>query len=231
MKTRSRIRQLELPLCRWGGKRKGAGRKPKGERAGVSHRARPPLAARYPVHVTLRLRDGAPNLREGRAYARIRDCLARANDAAEGTGRARVVHYSVLRNHIHLLVEAPSRGGLSRGIQGLATRLARGLNAMAKRSGRLFADRYHAHILKTPREVRRALAYVLNNARHHGLVRGRVRDGWADPYSSAGVFDGWRTRVTRPAFEIPVSLGRTWLLTKGWRRHGLIEVTERPAPG
>ena len=69
MKTRGK--QLDLPLRRWGGKRRGAGRKPKGTRAGVSHRPRPALASRYPVHVTLRLHDEAPNLREGRVYELI----------------------------------------------------------------------------------------------------------------------------------------------------------------
>lgn len=218
--------QLELPLRRWGGKRSGAGRKPKGARAGVSHRTRPALASRYPVHVTLRLHDDAPNLREGRIYAGIRACVAGANEAAERSGRARVVHYAVMRNHIHLVVEAPGRDALSRGIQGLATRLARRLNALAQRSGRLFSDRYHAHILKTPREVRSTLAYVLNNARHHGLLRGR--DGRIDPYSSAGTFDGWRIRVAAPSFKIPVSRARTWLLAQGWRRHGLLDPSMTP---
>lgn len=154
---------------------------------------------------------------------------ALANEAAEHAGRARVVHYSVLRNHIHLLVEAVDREALSRGIQGLATRLARALNRLTERSGPAFADRYHARILKTPREVRLALAYVLNNARRHGLVRGRTRRDWVDPYSSGGAFDGWRDKVLAPPFAIPVSRARTWLLARGWRRYGLLD--PRAVPG
>ena len=37
-----------------------------------------------------------------------------------------------------------------------------------KQSDRVFADRYHARVLKTPRQVRNTIAYVLNNWRHHG---------------------------------------------------------------
>jgi REP element-mobilizing transposase RayT len=169
-----------------------------------------------------------PTLREGRAYAAIRRVFAAANESAERCGRARVVHYSVMSNHLHLLVESPSRDGLSRGVQGLATRLARAVNGLAGCSGKVFADRYHARILKTPREVRHALVYVLNNARRHGLVRGRTRETWIDPYSSGGAFDGWRSGSIGARFTIPVSRARTWLLTHGWRRHGLVDPSEVP---
>ena len=120
---------------------------------------------------------------------------------------------------------------LSRGVQGLATRMARAVNRVADRSGKVFGDRYHARILKTPREVRLALAYVLRNARRHGLVRGRTSATWVDPYSSAAVFDGWRTKVTGPAFDLPVSKARTWLLAVGWRRSGLLDPAIAPARG
>lgn len=220
--------QLDLPLRRWGGRRPGAGRKPKGDRPGVSHRARPVLAARFPVHVTLRLREGIPSLREGRRYAEIRRVFAAARDRSDEAGYGRVVHYAVLSNHLHLIIEASDRQALSRGIQGLATRIARAMNRLASRSGRLFADRYHARILKTPREVRHALAYVLGNARRHGVARARTRATWLDPYSSAALFDGWRSTVSSPSFAIPVSAARTWLLTKGWRRHGLLDPCAAP---
>lgn len=157
--------------------------------------------------------------------------MLRQRQRRRGAQRAgSVVHYDVMRNHVHLVVEAPGREALSRGIQGLATRLARRLNTLAKRSGPLFADRYHAHILRTPREVRHALAYVLNNARHHGLVRGATRPGWTDPFSSGASFDGWRAPVSPPSFPVPASTARTWLLDRGWRRHGLIAPGIVPSP-
>jgi hypothetical protein len=46
----------------WGGKRQGAGRKPKGPKAGGSHNRRPALAARFPVHVTVRMLPHVWNL-------------------------------------------------------------------------------------------------------------------------------------------------------------------------
>ena len=105
------------------------------------------------------------------------------------------------------------------------------MNRVAERTGPVFRDRYHARILKTPREVRHGLAYVLSNARRHGLVRGRTSATWVDPYSSAAVFDGWRTKVTGPAFDLPVSKARTWLLAVGWRRSGLLDPAIAPARG
>jgi hypothetical protein len=75
----------------------------------------------------------------------------------------------VQSNHLHLLVEAESREALSRGVQGLAVRLARAVNRTLVRCGRVFAGRYHRRDLATPREVRHALVYVLVNHRKHGL--------------------------------------------------------------
>lgn len=58
MRQRERARQIEFGFASWGGKRRGAGRKPKGERALVSHAPRAELAERFPVHVTLKLVTG-----------------------------------------------------------------------------------------------------------------------------------------------------------------------------
>jgi len=48
-------------------------------------------------------------------------------------------------------------------------RVAKGLNKLWARRGKVFADHYHDRILRTPREVRNALCYVLHNAKKHGL--------------------------------------------------------------
>jgi hypothetical protein len=84
--------------------------------------------------------------------------------------------------------------------------------------GRVFADRYHAHLLRTPTEARNALLYVINNHRKHacpGSVPG------LDPFSSAARFDGWsRPVVLDPAAAaaVPVVAAQSWLLRTGWRR-------------
>jgi putative transposase len=156
-------RQLEMKLPCWGGRRRGAGRKPNGARAGVSHLARPRLAARFPVHVTLRVRREVWNLRSRRCFAALKAAFA---GGRERFG-FRLNQFSVQGNHLHLIIEARDATALSRGMQGLAIRMARQLNRTMRRKGRVFADRYHSRILRTPTEVKRALRYVLENRAHH----------------------------------------------------------------
>ena len=127
---------------------------------------------------------------------------------------------------MHFVVEAKNRERLSRGMQGLSIRVAKALNRLWERKGKVFADRYHDRILRTPREVRNALRYVLNNARRHGL---KVAPGKADPFTSAKWFDGWKGFDPFPRMgRVPVELARTWLLRVGWRKHGLLPVSEIP---
>ena len=124
-----------------------------------------------------------------------------------------------------MLVEANGPTGFERGVRGLAIRIARLVNRMCGRHSAVWADRYHARLLRTPREVRNALVYVLNNFRKH-LRGARV----LDPYSSARWFDGWRTSATG-AVPSPLARAQTWLARKGWRLRGLIDVEERPRFG
>ena len=217
--------QASLPFAPRGGVRRGAGRK-KSKDSGVSHLERAKLGSSYPVHVTVRLLAGFRSLRQVEEYRVLRGCFEAGREGCVGQeGGFRLVHYSVQGNHLHLLVEAVDRVALSRGMQGLLVRIARGLNRLWKRKGRVFADRYHDHVLKTSREVRNALAYVLNNARHHGL---RLRQ-LMDIFTSAGRFDGWKEKVRIIGKDnIPVTAPRTWLLSKGWRQHRLISVHEIP---
>ena len=196
---------------------------------------RPRLCARHPVHVTMKLRHDLPSLRLRPTHRLVRAALL----AASGGEGFRVVEYSVQTTHLHLLVEADDARRLSRGMNGLAVRLVRGLNRLWKRCGRVFVERYHARALKTPREVRNALVYVLNNARKHGCLWGRR----VDEYSSAGSFEGWREtpETPRSAARGPdrdaesvqpwLVRARTWLLAKGWMKRGRIGVTEAPASG
>lgn len=158
----------------WGGARRGAGRKPNGARAGVPHLTRPTLAARFPVHATLRMSERVWNLRTRRCFG----ALSRAMYAGAARFGFRLVHYAVMGNHVHLIVEAPDRTALARAMKGLGVRIARALNRLMKRSGRVVGDRYHAHILRTPSEVRRARNYLTTNARrHYGTAT-------PDPYAS-----------------------------------------------
>jgi hypothetical protein len=137
----------------------------------------------------------------------------------------RLVHFSVQSNHIHLLVEADDARSLASGIKGFEIRVAHGVNRILRRRGRVFADRYHARPLKTPREMCNALAYVVLNGAHHGHTWG------IDPFSSARCFSIWRweSMVTLlPRHEVSVAWPQTWLLDRGWTRHGLLSIDEVP---
>jgi hypothetical protein len=127
-----------------------------------------------------------------------------------------------------MLVEAKSREGLSRGVQGLSIRLARAINRACRRTGKVWADRYHARALRTPREVRNALVYVLNNWRKHGQGAVAPLIDWC---SSAPWFAGWKDRPSAMlprGVEVPIVAPETWLLRVGWLRHGTLAPDERP---
>jgi putative transposase len=214
--------QLALPCRGRGGFRPGAGR-PRSGRSGVPHRSRPTLASRFPVHVTLRARFGLPSLR----LRESREALLSALRAARDRFGCRIVHFSIQSTHTHLVCEANDQASLSRGLRGLLIRMARQFNRVHARRGAVWADRYHARILRTPREVRTVLVYVLGNWRHHGGERYPL--GCIDPCSSAPWFDGF-AEASVPAsavFPTPVSTAQTWLLSRGYQQHvGKISVDE-----
>ena len=232
MKKKARARQREFAFVTWGGKRPGAGRKPESEKAGVPHAKREKISERFPLHVTLEVVKGLPSLRRKESHQE----LLRAFGAGGERFGFRLLHYSVQTNQVHLIAEAKHERALARGMQGLSIRVARGLNRLWRRSGKVFADRFHVQVLKTPKEVRNALACVLLDANHHGI---RHVDG-PDPCSSGAFFDGWkngeahRARATRSSrtgaaihaeSKAPfLAPARSWLLRVGWRRHGLLSL-------
>ena len=180
------------------------------------------------MHVTVRMRPEIARLRKRDQYKAIRASLRRTAHGEE----FRICQYSVQGNHLHLIVEPSSSDRLTRGMTAFNTSCARRLNRTLGRTGKVFADRYHARVLRTPAEVRRALCYVLNNWRRHDEHKGT---GWyTDPFSSAAFFDGWRNdhRPRPPPWLAdegePVAAPRFWLLTNGWRRHGSIDPREVP---
>jgi REP element-mobilizing transposase RayT len=159
----ARTPQLGFQFRTWGGKRKGAGRPPKGEKAGMPHDTRPVFRSRVPVHVTLRMRRGIWNLRAKRCFVELSKAFW---NGAVRRG-FKLVQYSVQGNHIHLIIEAGDNQALSQGMNALNVRIARALNRVMGRKGSVLKDRYHAHILRTPTEVRRARNYLLTNAQRH----------------------------------------------------------------
>jgi REP element-mobilizing transposase RayT len=217
-----RMQQLELRMPTRGGRRNGAGRKRRRLRPTVAHARRPHFIAGHPVQVTLRMCAGVPSLREPEAWA----VIVRVLRAMRAHAGFRIVHFSVMTNHIHAIVEGDARECFEAGMRALSTRLALRLNRVFGRRGRLIEHRYHARALSTPRAVRSSLQYVLCNLRKHGAQQGqRFERGWIDPRSSGLVFDGWdRGEVRHGCGDYGVSQARTWLLREGWRRWGLLAV-------
>jgi REP element-mobilizing transposase RayT len=175
------------------------------------------MARRFPLHVTASMRRGLPPLRRAQEWKVLRETFR----SLRGREGFRLVHFVVLSDHLHFVVEAEDREVLARSMQSLLIRVAKRLNQLWGRRGRVLADRYHDRVLRTPREVRNVLGYVLKNASKHGAAH----RAHLDTRSSAPWFDGWRERRAgcEPLTpDSPVSAARTWLLSTGWRRHGLI---------
>jgi REP element-mobilizing transposase RayT len=238
MKRRSTQLAMGLrPVPRWGGWRENAGRK-RSPDSGMPHASREGFSSTLPVHVTVRLVPGVLSLRTKRLVRALEQTFTAGCERSS----FRLVHYSLLGNHAHLIVEAHDQLALGRGMMAIGSRLALAVNrVMGRKKGRVVADRYHARVLRTPREVQNALRYVLLNARRHAAVTARkavrAMEVVLDPASSARWFDGWKRRNgSVPSADEsaagrdhpPVARARTWLLTIGWRRHGLLDPADVP---
>jgi REP element-mobilizing transposase RayT len=225
--------QQAFVFRRRGGARARAGRRARPERAGfLPHITRARHEDEQPVHITARAVRSAPNLRSERVFGALRGLFARASEKG-----FRLLHFSVQGNHLHLIVEADDDVALARGVQRLLSRAAMTINALARRSGKLWRDRHHRQPLTCPRQVRHAYVYVLFNLRRHELASGGPCDaaleGW-DPCTSTLWFDGWSPDTPLPeaaragAGPPPVVPPRSWLARTGWRPCGLVRLDEIP---
>jgi REP element-mobilizing transposase RayT len=241
--------QLELAIRepklkrKHGGARPGAGRKRTGRRVGSPHKTRPTLKPRFPVHVTLRVHREVGSLRKRLMYKALREAtiaVAMRELHDRESGAFRIVHVSIQRDHVHLIVEAAHKRALSNGMQRFQISAAKHINAAVsigrarRRRGTVFPDRFHQEIIETPRQARHALSYVLNNWRkHHEDI---TRTWNVDPFSTGIQFPGWKEREDavvwwkiRETYDpLVVYLPKTWLLRVGWMKHGRISWTERP---
>ena len=237
---RERKRHVQRELVWHGGKRKGAGRKPVGPRAGASHKKRPEVKADQALHVVLRVVAAVGGMRRRNIYKAIRA----ASITAARRGWFRIVHISIQQTHVHLLVEAENKLALARGMSGFQISAARNINTVLggergqRRCGRVFVDRYHLVVITSPTQARHALSYVLNNWRKHREDCSPATRGWKlDWFSSAAMFPGWREHhddkalceVHRDYEPLVVVPPGSWLLREGWERAGTISVREVPS--
>jgi len=226
-----------------GGTHKRTGRPKRGTRASERHKVRPHLPPNHPVHVIMRASADLGSLRTHGVFMAIREATLVASKLED---RFHIVHFSIQRSHIHMIVEAKDRLALANGMKVFGISAAKHINATirsadgVRRRGTVFADRYHAVILSSPRQVRNTLSYVLNNWRHHREDKRPLRRPWKiDPYSSALAFDGWKERdEAGTRFRLPIGydgplvwLPKSWLLSVGWRKRGLVSIFEVPSGG
>jgi REP element-mobilizing transposase RayT len=217
---------------RRGGARKGAGRPCTRDRPSERHKKRLAFSPRTPVHVITRIVPRVGNLRRRDLYA----CIRNATITIAKQDSARIVHLSIQRAHLHLIVEATGKTALAKGMQSFLISAAKLINRTIGGRGCVFRDRYHPTMLTTTRQVRACIAYVLNNWRRHGEDLGHA---WKlDPYSSGISFFGWKAlegrlfgyRPPSGYWPLIVWIPRTWLLSKAWRKHGRIGEHEVPQP-
>jgi REP element-mobilizing transposase RayT len=213
--------QLALPLGLTDGNRRSTA-----AHSGKAHRARPRHCHRHPVHITLRRGRCMPSLRSPIVFSALRRAFTVASRRW-----FRVVHFGVQHDHLHMLVEADDNVSLSRGMIGLIVRCARAYNRMLARRGPVWSERFHARALRTPREVRHCLVYVLMNRKKHAPWSAAGAE--LDPCSSARWFTGWKYPPAcgpPPSHDVPAVVpARTWLLCTGWKRHGLVATNESPS--
>lgn len=208
------MKQLEFKKTKgWGGKRRGAGRKNKS--ATVNHMKREKIEQKFPVHITMRVKKGIISLRGPKMNKAFKASLLKAKKK----GLA-VVHYAIESNHVHLFAESESNESLRSGMSSFGSSFGKASRAATGGRGSVFQGRYHLRVLKTPRQTKNALAYVLmNHSKHEGSKP------YPDDRSSARYFSDWKSllggnyRVLK-AEETPefLSAARSWLGREGWRK-------------
>ena len=185
-----------------------------------------------PVHVTARAVRSSPSLRSQSIFGALRAILARSSEKG-----FRLLHFSVQGNHLHFIAEADDGLAFARGVQRLLSRAAMAVNALARRSGKLWGDRHHREPLTTPSQVRNAYVYVLFNHRKHELASPAPSVSifvTADDCSSTSWLEGWSPHAPPPpqafarAGPSIVSPPLTWLARRGWKTRGLLRFDEAP---
>jgi REP element-mobilizing transposase RayT len=219
--------------------RNRAGRKPKGARAGSRHQKRPVVKPQHPLHVVMRVVSAVGNMRRRSLYRAMRD----ATITAALREQIRIVHISIQRTHVHMLVEAENKVALARGMQGFQISAARNINtALAvgsrRRRGSVFADRYHLEVITSPTRAHHAIRYIVNNWRKHKEDRHGLASTWlVDPFSTGILFPDWKEREDKALMwpmrdtydPLIVRRPASWLLREGWKRAGSISVHDVPS--
>ena len=197
--------QLTLLKGTRGGRRPGSGRKRRHSK-GVAHRTREKISHRTPLHINFKFR----------LIIRNKDALKLLKRAIKNARRMglEVIHGSLQSNHIHLIVETPTNQTLTKGMRSLTITFAKGIN-----KGRIQLERYHLHVLRSPRETKNVTTYVLFNKQKHEKGTCSTIDGYSSVYGNKDLIKAF-ARETKtllkvlPADPWNTPKPKTWLLTQ-----------------
>jgi REP element-mobilizing transposase RayT len=205
--------QLEFGTVNgWGGKRRGA------------------VCAKWPLHITQGVSQGVLNLRR----RSVLEAFARAAQKAAFRG-LKFNQFVILKNHLHMIAECSDNLALANGMQAFGISFTKAVKRISRQEGKgeiqgkVFAGRYHMHVLKTPSEVRKALKYVLFNETKHDRRRTTLSIFSSSfAFSEVDALDLTFTRRERDKIErywrgvAPigniVSPAESWLGRTGWKR-------------
>ena len=229
----------------WGGRRAGAGRKPKANPGYVRHHRRAKHAKSRPVHITMRARRGLPSFRAQRILQMMTKILRNQTELGKVkrkyTDVFRVLHFSIQDNHVHVMVEADDARALRSGVSGLVIAFARQLAKLfGRKKLKVWAERFHSREVGSPQDVVNTLNYIFQNYKKHGAVT--YGHGIVDRFSSAKQFDGWEQKTLYPTLLDETSFYMqgpepwapaqpdTWLVSTGWKQyHPPLDTRAKPA--
>ena len=193
-----RKKQTEMNLHKgtWGGRRPGSGRKQIHSK-GVAHRIREEVTRKTPMHINFRFNTSVRNKEKLRHLKR-----AIMNARSHGL---RIIHFSLQSNHVHFIIEATSNEILTRGMRSLTITFAKAL-----KKGKVQVERYHLHVLRTLRETRNAVLYVLFNQQKHEKGTYSVITEYSSILSLENALNLIANFATKNAFTLKVERCEEW---------------------
>lgn len=189
-----------------GGRRQNSGRK-RIHSKGVSHRTRELVTPKTPLHINFKYK----------AYMRNKYCLKLLKRAILNARKLglRVNHFSLQYDHVHLIVEADSNAILESGMRSITVTIAKGM-----KMGKVQLERYHLHVLRTLRETRNAVLYVLFNRQKHEKGNSKI-DGYTSLIYLENLGELVRDfvkkkkitlKIERAEYEFVLDPGKSWFL-------------------
>jgi hypothetical protein len=151
---------------------KNAGRKAIHER-GIRHIKREEITRNMPLHLTVKLNQA--HIQNKIILKGLRHAIMRAR--LQGL---RIIHYSLEHNHLHLYAECSDNIILGKAMKALGVSFVKKINSYFSRKGSCYKTRYHLRILRSAREVKNVLNYILKNGIKHKRTTSLI-----DPYNSA----------------------------------------------